>query len=201
MSAEQLLMAGLATHPGELFNQILPYALLAALLVALLYLLYAARVRRPRDRSRWNPWEIFIYGMMLLSVVMLAATSFYPAVRNEPLKGWTLFTHMIWAGFFVFLLPALALTWCEASRFEVTGDSTGARQGAPRFYWLPKVMFWILLASGLVVSMTMLISMTTLFDTRGLLNMLDLHRYSGLVVVIAMLLHLSGVLVQRLGWR
>jgi hypothetical protein len=201
MFERSLTLNLLAVHPGEVFYQILPFALVAALLVALIYLLFAARVRRPADKSRWNLWEIFLYLMMLLSVIMLAATAFYPMLRHEHLKGWGLFVHMIWAGFFVFLLPALALTWCEASRFETGRQRAAVPATPPRFYWFPKLMFWILLASGLVVSLTMLLSMTTLFGTRDLQNLLDLHRYSGLIAVIAMLFHLNGVLVQRFGWR
>jgi hypothetical protein len=62
-------------------------------------------------------------------------------------------------------------------------------------------MFWLLLAAGWVVSMTMLVSMLTWLGTDGLEAMLDLHRWSGLVVVAAAALHVSGVVLQRIGKR
>ena len=62
-------------------------------------------------------------------------------------------------------------------------------------------LFWIILAAGLVTSLTMLFSMLPLFGTDGLHDLLDIHRYSGLVVVVAAILHFYGVVLQRLGWR
>ncbi len=202
MFAELCWMGSLlAVDSSTLFVQLLPFLLLASLLLALVYVLYAARNRRPNPHSRWNYWEQLLYLVLLVSVTLLAITSFYPMLRHEAMKGWSLFIHMIWAGVFVFLLPALALTWCEASRFEVSGGAAEPAETTPRFYWMPKTLFWLLLASGLVVSLTMLFSMTELFGTIGLENLLEIHRYSGLIVVATVLLHLSSVLLQRLGWR
>ena len=74
-------------------------------------------------------------------------------------------------------------------------------QKQPHFFWLPKLTFWIVLAAGVVVAGTMLLSMLPLFGTDGLHVLLDIHRYSGLVVVVALLLHLHSVVLQwaRLG--
>ena len=62
-------------------------------------------------------------------------------------------------------------------------------------------MFWVILLGGFAVTMTMLLSMLPLFGTGGLHQLLDLHRYSGLLVVVAMVMHLYCVGLQRIGWR
>jgi cytochrome b subunit of formate dehydrogenase len=62
-------------------------------------------------------------------------------------------------------------------------------------------MFWLLVTGGFVVTMTMLLSMLPLFGTEELEELLEIHRYSGLVVVVAVALHLYCVLLQRLRWR
>lgn len=202
MFAEPRWMGSLlAVHSSTLFVSLLPFLLLATLLLALIYVLYAARNRRPSPRSNWNYWEQLLYLVLLVSVTILAITSFYPVLRHEAMKGWSLFIHMVGAGVFVFLLPVLAVTWCEASRFQLGSDTPETSDPAPRFYWIPKSLFWLLLASGLVVSLTMLFSMTELFGTEGLELLLEIHRYSGLIVVATVLLHLSSIVLQRLGWR
>ena len=66
---------------------------------------------------------------------------------------------------------------------------------------MPKAAFWLLLASGFLVSGTMFLSMLPWFGTDGLHRLLDIHRYSGLVAVVALVLHFYGVVLQRLSLR
>jgi hypothetical protein len=151
--------------------------------------------------SRWNWWEKLLYLATLLSVAALGITSFGAMMRLGALAGWPLFAHMFGAGALVAILPLLALTWCEANRFGETPPSERARDYKPRFYWFAKAMFWTIVAGGFVVTMTMLLSMLPLFGTDGLETLLVIHRYAGLVVVIATIFHLYSVLRHRLGAR
>ena len=191
-----------ATHPGEQFREILPYALSATLVLAIVCLLVGiGRGRTAEPKSRWSLWEKLVYLVTLVSVAILSVTSFGALLRFGELRGWALFAHMGGAGMFVFTLPVLAITWCEPSRFN-SRRVGGQGQSVPRrFYWLPRLMFWILLAGGLTVSMTMLLSMLPLFGTDGFGQLLDWHRISGLVVVVALAFHFTGILLQRFGKR
>ena len=67
----------------------------------------------------------------------------------------------------------------------------------PRFFWIPRVMFWLFLLSGCVVMLTMLVSMLPLFGSEGLEILLDIHRYAGLLAVVTLLIHFYSVLLQR----
>ena len=58
-------------------------------------------------------------------------------------------------------------------------------------------MFWLLLFSGLAVCLTMLLSMLPLFGTDGLEILLDIHRYAGLLAVVALVVHLYCMIIQR----
>ena len=195
-------MSQYAAHPGEQFRTLLPYALIAALLVVLVYVIAGILSgRRAERKSRWTLWEQLVYLVTLVSVAILAVTSFGALIRFGELSGWALFAHMVGAGMFVFTLPVLAITWFAANQFDVRRIGERGQETPRRFYWLPKVMFWILLTGGFVVSMTMLLSMLPLFGTSGLSELLDLHRYAGLVVVVALALHAGGVILQRLGRR
>jgi hypothetical protein len=199
---ENISLVLFAAHSGEQFNQYLPYLLIVVALIVGVYLVTAlASGGRAEAKSRWSLWEWLVYCATLVSVGILAATSFGGVLSVGALSGWALFAHMVGAGMFVFVLPVLAVTWCEPGSFDLRPHGGRGETGPQRFYWLPKLTFWLLLAAGWVVSMTMLISMLTWLGTDGLEKMLDLHRWSGLVVVAAAALHVTGVLVQRIGKR
>ena len=148
----------------------------------------------------WNWWQTLVYLGTVISVAILGLTSFYGVLRYHVLDGWLLFAHMFGAGAFTAMLPLWALTWSPAHRWIVP-PATGGERPSSRFFWLPKLTFWLILAAGIVVTGTMLLSMLPLFGTEGLHQLLDIHRYSGLIVVIALLLHLYGVALQRVRLR
>jgi hypothetical protein len=185
------------------FRQVLVIALIATAVFFVLHFLLTRLSRRHQQghRPAWNWWQRLVYLGTLVSVAILGATAFSAVLRHQMLDGWPLFAHMFGAGAFTAILPLLALTWSPAHRF-VEDPATSNEHTAPSaFFWLPKLTFWILLASGIVVTGTMLLSMLPLFGTDGLERLLDLHRYSGLVAVVALVLHFYGVLLQRVGLR
>ena len=189
-------------HPGDAFRGVLLVVLLGAVLLIVLHGVLSLFGRREGvAKSRWNVWEKLVYLATILSVAVLGVTAFFGVLCFGVLDGWLLFAHLFGAGAFVFVLPVLAITWCGANRFGRRLPASGSEDAAPRLFWCPKVMFWIILASGLAVSVTMLLSMLPLFGTEGLTRLLDIHRYSGLVAVVATILHLYGVCLERVGLR
>jgi hypothetical protein len=197
-----LQVAAVTGNPGEAFREILPWALIGAVVLMVLHLLFClVRRKRPTARARGNWWEKLVYVGLVVGVAVLGVTAFAGVFRYEALEGWLLFAHMFGAGLFVVVLPVLALTWCGANRFGSPRGCEGEPIPEARFFWCPKMMFWIILASGLVVSATMLVSMLPLLGTADLECLLDLHRYSGLVVVLATGFHLHGWLLQGMRLR
>lgn len=207
------LVHDLAVHPGHAYRDVLPVTLIATGVVIVLHLLLVL-VTRPSPRIepvRWNGWEKLVYLVTLLCVMDLGVTAFYSVIRFGALEGWWLLAHMVGSGGLILMLPLLALTWARASRFgrgpvgapqpTVTADQAAASSSASRFHWLAKLTYWIILASGLVTVSTMLLSMLPLFGTEVLRRLLDVHRYSALLLVVATLLHVYSVLLRRCGWR
>jgi hypothetical protein len=192
---------GAAGSAGETFVSILPFALLGVLVVVVAHLLLAlARRRAVVSRSPWGWWAWLVYLGTLASVAVLGITSLVAVIRFGILDGWWLFIHMFGAGAFTFVLPLLALTWCEANRCECPARPAGDEgPQTTRFSCLAKTMFWLILTAGLVVIGTMVLSMLPLFGTHGLELLLDVHRYAGLAVVAAMILHLYATVLPRLG--
>lgn len=196
------LIKDVAAHPGEAFGEILPYALLGAVVLVALHLVLSL-FGRPAAvaKARWNLWEKLVYLAASGSIAVLGATAFFAVMRFGALEGWLLFAHMFGAGAFVAILPVLGITWCEANRFGGRRVDAGEETAPARFFWVPKVMFWIVLTSGLVVTATMLLSMLPLFGTDGQHCLLDIHRYSGLVAVVAIIFHFYSIMLQRFGLR
>jgi hypothetical protein len=185
---------------GTAFNAGLPFVLICTAALIVLHLAITIVRRGPRvERPPWSPWEKLVYVATLASVAGLGVTSFFTVMRFGAMHGWALFAHMVAAGLFVFVLPVLAITWCGVNRFAARSGSEQDGEDAPRFFWLPRATFWVIVAGGLVVTLTMLLSMLPVFGTEGLQSLLDVHRYAGLVVVVAMLLHLYSVTIQCLG--
>jgi len=196
-----IALLGAAGNAAQTFVGILPYALLGVLVAVVVHLvLTLARRRAAVSRAPWGWWDWLVYLATLASVAVLGGTSLVAVIRFGILDGWWLFIHMFGAGVFTVVLPILALTWCEANRCDCPARPAGDEGQQPtRFSCLAKTMFWIILAAGLVVTGTMLLSMLPLFGTHGLELLLDLHRYAGLAVVAAMILHLYATLLPRFG--
>lgn len=193
---------GTAENASGLFQGILPFALLAVLVVVVAHLIWALGHRRPAvSRAPWGWWECLVYLGTLASVAVLGVTSFVAMIRFGVLDGWWLFIHMFGAGVFTVVLPVLAVTWCQANRFGCSALRAGDEGPCPasRFRGLAKFMFWLILAAGLAATGTMLLSMLPLFGSHGLELLLDIHRYAGLAVVAAMILHLYAALLPRFG--
>jgi hypothetical protein len=196
------LIAAGAGNLAAAFRWAVPVTLIAAVVLIVIHLaLVVIRRGETPERPRWNLWEVFVYWATVLCVALLGVTAFFAVLRYGVLDGWLLFVHMFGAGALVAVLPLLAITFAEANRFGNASGYGGTETAAVRFFWLPKLMFWLLLVSGLAVSLTMLISMLPVYGTDGMNNLLDVHRYSGLVAVVAMILSVYGVVLQRLGLR
>jgi uncharacterized membrane protein len=195
-------LSGFLHHPGEAFPAVLTVVLLATAGVMLMHLVLAllgGRSSRPHRSLRI--WEKLIYLGVLVSVTGLAVTSFFTVLQYGVMKGWWLFAHMFGAGALTGLLPLLAIIWAGSSRFGRGRAGEEEETYAEKFFWLPKLMFWLFLASSLVVILTMLFSMLPLFGTDGLHALLDLHRYAGLMAVVVLAFHFYCLVLQRVKVR
>lgn len=77
----------------------------------------------------------------------------------------------------------------------------GAPLPGARFFWLTRLTFWLIIVAGLVTAGSMLINMLPLLGTDDLNDMINVHRYAGLVLVVATILHFYGVWLTKLRLR
>ncbi len=203
----------LVERPGVVYNDVLSAALIALGIVLVLHLLVVLATRGKAKlaggrRPRWSMWERLVYLAVMGSVVLLGATAFYSVLTVGAMHRWALFLHLMGAGGFVVVLALVAMTWCMPSLFTPSRASRDKSQGdddatpsPAKFSTLTKCSFWIMLIAGVVTAGTMLLSMLPLFDTHAMHQMLDAHRYSGLLLFVAAMVHLYSVILGRMGLK
>src|SRR4051812_25526596 len=163
------------------------------LLVAIALPLWDMAMFRPGRRAPATPrvfWiERLIYAVFLVAVLLMAVSSFGMILLGQSMHGWMLILHMSVAGMFAVALTALALLWAEQASFT--------RDPATRFYAGEKVAFWLTVAAGFSTILSAMLGMMSWFGTVGQNVLLDVHRYSALVLLICAIFHGYRLLVGR----
>jgi hypothetical protein len=123
------------------------------------------------------------------------------------MHGWWLAAHMVSAGVFIPVVTVMALFFSRGfappdSSLDNRRASTSDLSVEPGAERPPRIeagrtisaaLYWLILVLSLVVTGTILLGMFPLFGTLGLERLIDIHRYSGLSLFAAVVLH--GLLV------
>ncbi len=149
-----------------------------------------------RDGGKRGLFSQLLYLAFIVLVAVLAVSSFAPILLFGHMAGYALFAHIGAAGAFTFLL--LAIAWLYLPRGY--GGPISQQRGEDR-WWLARWSAWLLVISSITSAATMFLSMLPILDTAGLLAAASLHRYAGVVVVSAAIIHLYAMVCTRLGWR
>ncbi len=129
------------------------------------------------------------YLLMAVGTVVLAVTGLGAVIQGKtPMTHWVLMAHASAAPVFAIGLALVSLTWAEHARF---GNASTRQTG------LAKALFWIILASGLVVILSGVVPMTPLFGTHGQHTLYLTHRYSAMVLAVAVVLHWLSLIPKR----
>jgi cytochrome b subunit of formate dehydrogenase len=104
----------------------------------------------------------------------LGITGFYPVlVLKESIHGYWLILHAVFAPVFVICLAGLVVMWA--------GNCCFNKNDWP---WLQKICFWLIVILALPVILSIVLSMFSLFGTQGQEFLLQLHRYSALLLAL-----------------
>lgn len=165
-------------------------SLLAILVVIHLIVRFTGKTSNDqRRRTRWSIPEKLVYFGFVLAVCVLGATAFVSVLTFDAMHGWWLLVHLAAAAAFVFLVAVMS--WTVSFRFAIVNqsDQENANTPARGFSWPAKVIYWIILMLSIVVVGVILLSMFPLFGTDQLLQLIDVHRFSGLALFAAVILH------------
>jgi hypothetical protein len=124
------------------------------------------------------------YGAMCFAGIFLALTGIGTfAFGKPPMTHWVLMAHVAVAPLFALGLAGVALTW---TGYCVTGAEPPLKSPA-------RCLLWVILVSGLIVLLSGVVPMTPLFGTHGQRVMYLTHRYSAVVLTVAVLLQLAAL--------
>lgn len=165
-----------------------------------------------RHVRRMSVLERLIHVLTLISFLTLAATGFVAAICWGRLHGWGMLIHLIVAPIFAIGVTACALRWAEASCFapcdwqwvKKFGGYLGDRGHVPadRFNAGQKMFFWSVLGLGLVVISSGLIRAFPALCPASQGCIYAAHRYSALLLVMAVLVHIYlGTVANPGTWR
>jgi formate dehydrogenase gamma subunit len=196
-----------------MFQLISILAIAAVVLAVLAHFVVAGRkclgagVAGPRVR-RYNVWERLVHLALTFSFVVLAATGFAAALMGWRLSGYLLVVHVAVAPVFAVSLAAAMLTWAADGALAAHDWQWLRRLGGFGIGGLPagkfdageKLVLWFAGVLGLVLTLTMTLSMMPILDQDWLVLMYEIHRYAALLLLLAMVKHTYWTMLVRKSW-
>jgi cytochrome b subunit of formate dehydrogenase len=150
--------------------------------------------------SVWGNLKKLVYLLALVLFGILGLTGFGPTlILNQSLSGYCMIIHAVFASVFGFCLAVLGLMW--GPHYCFTGDdwrwveSLFRRETAnaePRCHGCflgQKMCFWVIIALALPLMLSIALSMFKLFGTDTQRSLMELHRYSALLLSLAVVVH------------
>jgi hypothetical protein len=130
-----------------------------------------------------------VYLLALLCFLILVITSFYPVVvLKESIHGYWLILHAVFAPVFVICLSVLAIMWAGNCSFNKND-------------WSPmqKICFWLIIILAPLTILSIVLSMFSLFGTKGQEFLLQVHRYSALLLALIVIVHTYLIIRTKMG--
>ena len=125
-----------------------------------------------------------IYLLVLLSTLLAAASAWGPILRGQTMRGWALLAHSSAAGLLIVSLTSLVVIWAGGCRIAAEPDDRGRA-----FTLGTRLAFTLAAVAGLLVILSALLPMTPLFGTHEQELLIQTHRYAGLGLVLALMVH------------
>ena len=124
------------------------------------------------------------YAAMFAAIVVLGFTGIGVFLTGHaPMTHWVLMIHMAAAPVFALGLAGVAVTWADLCRAD----------SRPQLGCMARALFWIILACGLVVILSGAVPMTPLYGSAGQHTLYLTHRWAGIGLAAAVLLHLPAI--------
>ena len=146
-----------------------------------------------------NILRLLVYLAALFCFVILTVTGFYPPlVLGKPISGYMVMLHATVAPVFAVCVAILAVMWAHNCRFDKNyfpwlqkllqrqpvNTDTGEK-----YELVQKAAFWLILILALPVILSIVMCMLPIFGTHGQEVLMDLHRYSALLLAMVIIVH------------
>ena len=137
-----------------------------------------------------------IYLFTLFLFFILALSAFIPLILfGDSLSGIFLLIHVSVAPLFSIFLAILIILFAHSNQFSKYDLDNSKNNGIFIFNQMGyiKITFWLIVFFSIPTMISVILSMFPLFGTEGQLYLLEIHRYSTLIVLILVILH-SGLI-------
>jgi formate dehydrogenase gamma subunit len=146
----------------------------------------------------------FVYWLALVCFIVLAVTGFAQRlILGEAISGYWLMLHATFAPVFAVCLALLALMWAPRFVFRwgdwpwleglirrfIRLESEAAEPDSGGFNLGQKITFWLIIILALPLILSIVSSMFPFFGTHCQELLLDVHRYTALVLALAAIVH------------
>jgi hypothetical protein len=138
------------------------------------------------------------YGLTAAGSVALAATGLTGWLMHGEVGGWLLVAHVLAGPVFTVGLLMLGATLAERCAGAAASDPADLSPGR-RVSGSQRIVFWMVLALGLVSIVSVLGAMTPLFGYDGIKTLYAIHRISGIGLVGVVGIHVVLLAMSRRG--
>ena len=137
-----------------------------------------------------------IFPLLVVCILIMALSGFIPVIfLGKPMAGYLLMLHFAIAPLFALCIVLLSVVWPYKHCFNkddwlllknIVKRKKADKRDIKKYHTLyQKLSFWFLIVLALPVLFSVLFSMYPIFDNIGLTFLLDLHRYSALLLVLS----------------
>jgi cytochrome b subunit of formate dehydrogenase len=145
-----------------------------------------------------------VYWVALICFFLLVVTGFAQRLfLGKAISGYWLMLHATCAPVFAICLALLALMWAPRCVFRrgdwprleglirrvIRLEADAAEPAVEGFNFGQKITFWLIIVLALPLILSIVSSMFPLFGTHGQELLLDVHRYSALLLALAVIVH------------
>ncbi len=183
------------------FQNVILVVGIALLVTILIHSIFSAVTSKKQSNSRRGWVAAFVYFVFTILVIGLTATSFGAIFVEGVMQNWALLAHITIAGAFVFVMLVFAIVWNPNYLAQTSHGADFQETAKKNGWWLFTWSLWGVLFSSVVVAGSMLLQMLPLLDTEGMLEVTELHRYSGLALSASLILNVYSMAIRRIGWR
>ncbi|VAX29608.1 hypothetical protein MNBD_IGNAVI01-1747 [hydrothermal vent metagenome] len=141
--------------------------------------------------------RVFIYLFTLLELFIMMFTGFVPLLfTGSDLTGILLLIHVTVAPLIAITFALLVVLFAQSNSFDendiaVKVNENGNNKTVLKITAYLKINFWLISLLSLPAMVSIILSMFPLFGTEGQVNLLEIHRYSVLIISILVIFHIG----------
>lgn len=141
-----------------------------------------------------------VYLITLFLFLIMVISAFIPIVLfGDSLNGLFLLVHVSAAPLFAITLAILIILSAHSNRFNKSDVDLSNKNKKFNFNQIGyiKITFWLIVLFSIPTMISVILGMFPLFGTEGQLYLLEIHRYSAVIIFFLVILH-SGLVTVNL---